>query len=68
MPHRKAQADAEKFRREAATCRQRASETSDPVTRHVYTDLAKQFDRKADDALTEASALVERKSGSRRQR
>jgi hypothetical protein len=64
MPHRKAL--AEKYRREAETCRKQARQTSDAVARGVYNDLAKQFDRKADQALTEASALVERRSGSRR--
>jgi hypothetical protein len=67
MPHRKALAQAEIFRREADTCRKQARQTSDRIARGVYNDLAQQFERKADEALAEASPLVERRSGSRRQ-
>jgi hypothetical protein len=64
MPHRKAL--AETYRREAETCRKQARQTSDPIAQGVYNDLAKQFELKAKEALTEASPLVERRSGSRR--
>jgi hypothetical protein len=64
MPHRKVL--AEKYRRQAETCRKQARQTSDGIARGVYNDLAEQFERKADEALAEASALVERRSGSRR--
>jgi hypothetical protein len=68
MPHRKA---SEKFRREAETCRKQAHQTTDPVARGVYNDLAMGFERKAEEAFTEAfaaSVQVERRSGSRRRR
>jgi hypothetical protein len=68
MPYRKAQITADSFQREAETCRKQARQTSNPVARGVYQDLAKQFERKADDALAEASVQVERRSGSRRRR
>jgi hypothetical protein len=66
MSDRKAFAEAEKYRRQAETCRKQARQTSDWVARGVYNDLAKQFEHKADQVLAETSALVERRSGSRR--